>query len=55
VLAGSHLRHHAAVTGVDVHLRGDYAGYYIGAVLDDGGSRLIAGGLDAQYLHNCKL
>src|SRR5262252_9319798 len=42
------LRHHAAVQGVRVHLRGDHVGENAALSVHDGDGRLVTGGFDAE-------
>jgi len=51
VLAGGNLGDDAAVSGMNVHLRGDDVGQDLPPVLDNGGCCFVAGGLDAKELH----
>ena len=48
VRPGGNFRHHAAVFGVQIDLRGNHAGMHPAAVLDDGRRRFIASGFDAE-------
>ncbi len=48
VVARGKFRHDPAERAVDVDLRGDDRRAHVGAVVDDRGGRLVAGGLDAE-------
>ena len=52
MLAGGDLRHHAAVEGVHLRLRGDGVGQDLPSVLHHGGGGLVAGGFKGQNLHS---
>ena len=48
MLAAGELRDDAAVEGVEVDLAGNDGGEGVGAMADDGGGGLVAGGFDAE-------
>ncbi len=46
--AAGDLGHHAPVAGMEIHLAAHHGRQHRGPRLDDGGGRLVTGGLDAQ-------